>query len=272
MSNIDDSYKASILFSDVDGCLLGQRSACFATINAAMHRLEKSFLVVLVTGKTAHEVIHLNHQLKLPGPFIIENGHGILMKSDSSLNMTFSTSWPQAKNISLGDYSLFPLGKKFVDRSTLRLISPANSLLTEMADDYLASLTGISSLDAILAKRRFFTEPIFISNQSQDQVKNIKKQLANKKFFYSQSSRFLHVTQSFSSKGRAIGLLLKSPFFEKFDKTYAIGDSMNDFSMFAHCEKNYYIANKPYSHLPPRCEIIVEKELSGWLQVVSQLI
>ena len=255
----------NIIFSDVDGCLIGSKTTCFTTITEAIKRISESFLVILATGKTAHEIIRLNHYLQLPGPFIVENGHGLLFKSP------FLSIRPSSKWISLGDYSLFSLGEKKPDMLVLKSISPPNALLTEMDDDYLAFLTGISVYDAFLAKRRFFTEPIYIKELSQNALKIIKKQLINKKLYYSQSSCFLHVTKRASNKGRAIRFLLQSLFSDQRNKTYAIGDSWNDFSMFAQCEKNYYISNQPYDALPKRCKVILEKELAGWLTIVSEI-
>lgn len=258
--------KRSIIFSDVDGCLIGQSPTNFTQITEAIKRVPESFLVILTTGKTAHEVIQLNHYLSLPGPFIVEGGHGILFKYH------VPSIFPASKWISLGDYSLFSLSEAKPDLSEIKLISPDNALLTEMEDDYLASLTGMSPEDVYFAKQRFFTEPIFIKNMTENELKILKKKLAHKKFYYSQSSRFLHVSKSSSNKGRAIKFLLKSIFSNQVDKTYAIGDSLNDFSMFAACDNNYYIANRLDDYLPKRCEVIMEKELSGWLRIMSEII
>ena len=254
----------NIIFSDVDGCLISQGPTCFTKITDELKRVSESCLVILTTGKTAHEIIQLNHYLHLPGPFIVENGHGILFKAP--FPSILSSKW-----ISLGEYGLFTLGETKPDLSMLKSISPPNVLLTEMEDYYLASLTGMSVKDAYFAKQRFFTEPIFIKHMTQNALKILKKQLVNKKLYYSQTSRFLHVTKGFFNKGRAIRFLLQSFFFAQVNKTYAIGDSLNDFSMFAQCEKSYYISNQPYDCLPKCCEVIEEKGLSGWLRAVSEI-
>ena len=256
----------NIIFSDVDGCLIGKGLTCFNKITEAINRISESVLLILATGKTAHEIIHLNQYLQLPGPFIVENGQGLLFK------WPIPTLFHSFKWISLGDYALLSLGEKHQNLSVIKSISPPNALLTEMEDDYLAFLTGISVEEAYLAKQRFFTQPIFIKCLSENALKILKKQLRNKNFFYSQSSNFLHATQCFSSKGRAIGFLLQSLFLKEVNRTYAIGDSLNDFSMFARCEKSYYISNHPYDALPKQCEIVLEKELSGWLKIVSEII
>ena len=246
----------NIIFSDVDGCIIGQGVTAFNQINEAINRLSSSFLLILTTGKTAHEIIQLNHSLKLRGPFIIENGHGILFKNP----------------LSSTEYTLLPLGEIKPNKLILNTIAPSHSLLTEMDDDYLASLTGISVEDVYLAKQRYFTEPIFIKHLSESDLKKLKKQLIHRKLYYIQTSRFLHVTTQCLNKGRAIQYLLKV-FFSKQEKTtYAIGDSLNDFSMFARCDHNYYIENQQINNIPKQCNIIIEKELTGWLRSLSKIV
>ena len=162
----------NIIFSDVDGCLIGKGPTCFAKITEKIKRASESFLVILTTGKTAHEIIQLNHYLHLPGPFIVENGHGLLFKCP------FPSISPSYKWNPIGDYSLFSLGEIKPDLSVIKSISPPNApLLTEMEDDYIASLTGMSVEDAYFAKQRFFTEPIFIKHLSPNVLKIFKKQL-----------------------------------------------------------------------------------------------
>ena len=255
-----------IIFSDVDGCLIGRGPRSFPQISKEIKRVSQSFLIILTTGKTAHEIIRLNHYLDLPGPFIVENGHGILFK------YPFPSIPPASEWIPLGDYAIRSLSKIKPSLSLIKSIRPSHApLLTEMTDDNLASLTGLSNEEAYFAKQRFFSEPIFIKPLSIDELKNLKKQLLNKNLYYVQSSHFLHVTTSSSNKGQAIKFLLQSLFFGNVHKTYAIGDSLNDFSMFAQCEKNYYISNQPYDRLPKRCEVIIEKELLGWLRIMSEI-
>lgn len=257
--------KKSIIFSDIDGCLIGEKSTCLSKIAKEVQHVSKSFLIILTTGKTAHELIQLNHHLHLPGPFIIENGQGILFKNTPP-TLPYSRLCK-----ALGTYALLPLGEKKPDIEILKKITLPNTLLTEMDLQYLTTITGLSIENAVHAKKRFFTEPIFIQHLPQNELKTLKKQLLNKNLHYIQTSRFLHVTKTSINKGRAIKFLLRSLFHDQVNKTYAIGDSLNDFSMFAQCENNYYIVNQEHARRPKDCHMILEKEFSGWLSIVSQL-
>lgn len=257
-----------ILFSDIDGCIINEPRPHFNQINAELSRLvQTGFNIVLSTAKTAHEMIVLNQHLDLPGPFIIENGGGILF------NDSKACSFPDKDMIKIGPYALLKLGKEKPSPLFLTSFSPSDSLLTQMSEPQLLACSNLSAEGIPSAKMRFFTEPILIKNLSSDQIKQLKKQLRKNQFYFVQTKNWLHVCSAKNNhKGAAVQFYIASMHANEQCVTYAIGDSINDFSMLNGCDNSFYILNYPLKHRFMNWHFITEKGFLGWRTALHQIV
>lgn len=224
-----------ILFSDIDGCfILPHQTPDFHRLRAQfLHLQQLKVDIILNTSKTAHEVMALNQQLALPGPFIVENGGGLLYKSNHSFSMSGKE---QLVIRSFGEYQLLSLVAE-----ELRVPVHSN-LLTQMTAQYLHELIGLPLEEAALAKIRFFTAPIYIGEQTNEQKKALQHELQAHSFPFVATKNFFHVCCSpLQQKGQAIQTVLSLCYPNIACTTFAIGDSANDFSMFDVCTHAFYI-------------------------------
>lgn len=254
-----------ILFSDVDGCIINEMNPDFSRIQSVISQLNDAGIVlILATAKTAHEIISLNHHLNLPGPFIIENGGGILFRHP------LATIYPSHDVICIDDYYLLKSGNIKPDLALLKTLSPISSLLTQM--NRLPPDINLSAENEKLSKIRFFTEPIYIKNLSIFELMRLKNQLRKHNIFYDASDSFLQTyTSRNNNKGAALKFVLSTIYADIKFTTFAIGDSYNDFSMLNHCDHAYYILNKTLKSPPPQWHLMSEKGFSGWKKSIEAI-
>lgn len=255
-----------LIFSDVDGCLINGEHTDFVLINDYLQRVANhGFTLILASAKTASEIIKLNTQINLPGPFIIENGAGILFKDN-----------PQIANqeiVNLDNYYLLKLVSAKPDVQTLSAFCPKTSLLTQMSDQNLCSITGLSLENATLAKTRFFTEPIYIQNLTDAALRLLKSRLRKAKFYFIQTNKFLHVyLHKNIHKASAIRFLQHHYYQNKLCRCSAIGDSFNDYSMLNLCHQAYFITQIPAAEYPKRWHILPKINLTGWQMAIEMII
>ncbi|NCT56452.1 MAG: HAD hydrolase family protein [Legionella sp.] len=254
-----------ILFSDVDGCIINELNPNFSLIQSIINQLDDAGIVlILATAKTAHEIISLNHHLNLPGPFIIENGGGILFRHP------LATLYPSHDVICMDDYYLLKSGNIKPDLALLKTFSPISSILTQMIQ--LPHDINLSAENEKLSKIRFFTEPIYIKNLSKFELKRLKKQLHKHNIYYDSSDSFLQTyTSRNNNKGAALKFILSTIYADIKFTTFAIGDSFNDFSMLNRCDHAYYILNKTLKSPSPQWNLISEKGFSGWKKSIEAI-
>lgn len=257
------------IFSDIDGCIINNSEPDFALINETLQNaINNDFIIVLTTAKTTHELIRLNKILNLPGPFIIENGAGILFKNNSLENSG------AGEIIQIEDYKLLKLINHKPDINILKSICDKGSILTQMNNIEVTKITGLSDSNAILAKTRYFTEPIYIENLDKIKLKLLKSKLRKHKFYFIQTKRFLHVcTNKKNHKGYAIKFLIEKIYHYKNRETYAIGDSVNDFSMLNFCDTSFYITDDiNLRAYPDHWQIMAYTNFLGWQKAINIII
>lgn len=253
------------IFSDVDGCIINDGKPDFLVINTYLQRaINKGFDIVLTTAKTAREVISLNKALNLSGPFIVENGAGILFRSKQIKSRHI---------LQIGEYQLLKLVKIKPDINLLLSFCNAESLLTQMSNEKLCSITGLSLENAILAKARDFTEPVYIEKLTAGEVAFLKLSVQNAKLHFIQTNRFLHISTSENNhKGYAIRFLLEQFYPNQQFQTFAIGDSINDFSMFEVCNEAFFLTDKLDQAYPKEWQILSAINFLAWQTAIDKII
>lgn len=258
-----------IIFSDIDGCMINDAQPDFVTIHAELERLKRVNIdIILTTAKTAHEIIALNQSLVLPGPFIVENGGGLLLMSGHR------GLFPEKLCIEIDQYTLVKWGDTKPNILKLQQLFPEMLFLTQMDRYQFADYCDLSLDAAMRAQQRYFTEPLYIKNLLPDALKNLKKQLRHHHFSYMQSNRFLHIQCSKNiHKGAAVKRVIATMYPHKATITFAIGDSFNDFSMLNCCDHAFILDKK----MPPRLaysswHTVAEKGFLGWKNALQSII
>lgn len=259
-----------ILFSDIDGCIVIQNQPInqhgFQT--AVAHLSSHEFDLILSSAKTAHEIILLNQKLNLAGPFIVENGAGLLFKKQPPKTFLLSN-----EIFITSDYYLIPLEQESINIQFLDKYHLQERLITQMSIKSISNKLNLSSEESECAKKRFFSEALYIKDLHPEKIKEIKKIIQEQGYPILQTHSFLHIQSSIHHhKGAAIHYLLQTLYGDKKTQTYAIGDSFNDFSMLNTCNHAYFILNEYIPNIPPSWRIIKEKNFQGWQKAIEHIL
>ena len=214
-----------IIFTDLDGTLLNHHDYTFFEANPALARIKQNRIpLIIVTSKTRREVEPIRNAIGKDDPFIVENGGGI-----------FSPAGYRGFDIknsrAIYGYRLLQLGLPYVRiRQFFVKVSFAFGAkgFGDMTASEIASLTGLSEDQAMVAKDRDFTEP-FIMDATQDLVA-LSGLAAKEGMRITTGGRFFHLMGKDQDKGRAVVMvrdLFQQPHEEKIF-TVGLGDSEND--------------------------------------------
>lgn len=222
-----------VIFSDLDGSLLDAETYSYGRADAALRKVfESSAQLVLVSSKTRAEMEPLRIKLRLPTPFIVENG-GAVFIPDAYF------PFPVEGSVSCGPYRVIEIGTPYAGlRAALKEIDVDLSCrlqgFGDMTLDEIARYTGLSPDDAARAKQREFDEPFLVTGKDitlqQLQAKAVSKGLTCTK-----GGRFFHLMGS-NDKGQATVRLIE--LYRRLAQsrghemlTIGIGDSLNDLPM-----------------------------------------
>ena len=232
----------------------------FNQINKLIQQLHQAdFKLILATAKTAHELIALNAQLNLPGPFIVENGGGILFRQEHGVAI------PKHATINIGSYRLLKRCGSKPDITQLQALCDPALLVTYMSDITFARITGLSLIQAALAKIRYFTELIYIKELAPSQLKSLKNALRHANIYFTQTTRFLHTcTTKYHHKGAAVNYIMSTMYNGISCQTFAIGNDVNDYSMLKTCDHAFYISPHPSKQ--------VEKYYLNWPLAIEAIL
>lgn len=232
----------------------------FNQINKLIQQLHQAdFQLILATAKTAHELIALNEQLNLPGPFIVENGGGILFRQDNGGALS------EQATITIGSYRLLTRCGSKPDLTQFEALCDPALLATSMSDTSFAQITGLSLTQAALAKIRYFSELIYIKELAPLQLKSLKKALHHANIHFIQTTRFLHTcTTKYHHKGAAVKFIMSTIYNGISCQTFAIGNDVNDYSMLKTCDHAFYIS--------PHLSKQVEKYYLNWPLAIEAIL
>ncbi len=213
-----------IIFTDLDGTLLnGETYAYQAALPTLAKLAERGIPVVPVTSKTRQEVVQLRQQLRLGGPFIVENGSAIYLPLDQ-------TRLPLPPGEDVDGYRVVPLGCNYVTaRAGLKAIAQDLSRplkgFGDWSIDQVVQLTGLSPEAAKQAKAREFSEPFMTpKNVPVDQLRETVEAMG---FRVVRGDRFSHLIGAEADKGRAVAQLVGLYGGDNL-VTLGLGNSPND--------------------------------------------
>ncbi|HSQ49041.1 MAG TPA: mannosyl-3-phosphoglycerate phosphatase, partial [Candidatus Deferrimicrobiaceae bacterium] len=226
-----------VVFADLDGTILDEHYN-FSHTQPIIHQLlTLDASIVLASSKTRSEVEFYRRQLGIKDPFIVENGSAIFIpKRYFKTAFTYTKQHRQYHVIELGmPYSEIRVKIKSIKKETgASIIGFGDMTLQEVAKD-----TGLPVEQAQLAKAREYDEPFRIIGGSENEVIDA---IEHEGLCYTKGGRYFHVLGN-TDKGKAT-VALKQLYQLEFQRavTIGIGDSPNDFSMFAQVDKSFIIA------------------------------
>jgi mannosyl-3-phosphoglycerate phosphatase len=217
-----------LIFTDLDGTLLDHHSYSFKGAEEALQILRQhSIPLILNSSKTKAELQVLQEKLGLNEPFIAENGGGIYLPADFAGLDTNTLE-------SLDGYWGMQFGKSYTYlRRIFAKLRDKYKIkgFGDMTAEDIMKITGLSLEEAILARKRNFTEPFQFFSESRPQ------ELQNEVFDYglrvTRGGRFYHLMSAEQDKGRAVEKTVHLFQAQNLEKliTVGLGDAENDYSM-----------------------------------------
>jgi len=227
-----------VVFTDMDGTLLDHDTFSIRLAMSALDLLiRRGFPVVLVSSKTAAEIRRWMKILFLKGPFIFENGCGIVIPERYFSNI------PAGAVESGGEWKI-PLGIG-IEEVRKKLKNVANEAgvvykgFGEMSEEEISMYSGLGGEELKSCREREFDEP-FILERSGD-VEKMRPPALKRGLVLTRGGRFNHAAGG-CDKGRAIQILVDL-YRERYPDalTIAVGDSQNDLTMFRAVDKGYLV-------------------------------
>jgi mannosyl-3-phosphoglycerate phosphatase len=218
-----------IIFTDLDGTLLDE-SYSFDPAKPALKEIKRRKIpLILSTSKTRLETIRYWKSLSIREPFIIEGGCAIVIPDGYFDNLSYKVRYLEGGLLLLAlteEYqellqSMHHLKEKFPKIRGFNDMSPAE----------ISQETGLPLREAILAKKREFSEPFKLLNEKKDHFTKLSRIVKKMGLSLKKGGKFYHL-QGKSDKGKAAKILLE--LFKKKNTTLlsiALGDSMSDLSL-----------------------------------------
>lgn len=218
-----------VIFTDLDGTLLDRKTYDFEPAKPALDLIRmKGIRLILASSKTREEIELYRAKLENIHPFISENGGAVFVPKGYF-------SFPFHYDRELDKYLVLELGVFYpVILEVLKSVKKETGIpikgFSDMTEEELISLTGLSVEEARYAKRRGYDEA-FIIEGGEKEVERVKKKIEEKGMNYVWGGRFHHILGK-NDKGKAVQILKELCENELFSiSTIGIGDSLNDLPM-----------------------------------------
>ena len=233
-----------LIFSDIDGSILGHNDYKLDKISSFLALIIKSFHLIFSSSKTYYELKNFVNKNKIDSPFVVENGSAIFFPKNSFKHLNFNNDFK-----SNDDYFFIDLGttiaeiKKFINLNDAKNFILKCQFLHQMKIKEIMSYTGLDYENSKKARQRQYSLP-FLWLGSNSQLESFKKFVIkfNLKIIF--GGKFFHLSGK-SDKGQAL-LYLKNFYSKILDKellTVALGDSENDVQMLLKADFSGIIKN-----------------------------
>jgi mannosyl-3-phosphoglycerate phosphatase len=221
----------TLVFTDLDGTLLDQRSYSWTEASQALELLRKQNVpLIFCTSKTRAEVKAIRRAIGNTHPFIVENGGAIVIPAGYFPDVApFGT---KAKAFTM-----------IVGRPYQELIRELRKLALDtgiavrgfhqMSDQEVARETGLTLREAHMARQRETGEPFAFQDATSAEIRSFCRKAQARGYSVLRGGRFWHFSGG-CDKGLALSVLIG--FFRTAWQTrivtVALGDSGNDLPMF----------------------------------------
>lgn len=214
-----------VVFSDLDGCLLDERTYRWDAARPALEALgSRGVPLLLCSSKTRAEMEALAGGLGLAWPFIVENGGALVIPNGRAAGAAVAGT-RAARVVVLGTPAslLMKAMGEIAAETGARLRAFEDLPASEIED-----LTGLAGASIELARRREFDAPFLVEPDALDSVARAAEARGLR---VTRGGRFFHLTGP-TDKGRAVLELLRLyPANGSARVTVALGDSPNDLAM-----------------------------------------
>ncbi|HEY9764158.1 MAG TPA: HAD-IIB family hydrolase [Trichocoleus sp.] len=267
-----------LVFTDLDGTLLGSEDYTYAAAVPLLERLVKEGIpVVPVTSKTRQEVETLRQQVGLRDPFIVENGSAIYIPRSQAQSQSPQFQLPDGEDD--GDYRVLQLGCSYVvARAGLKAIAQELGRPLKGFGDWsveqIEQMTGLSHQDAHQAKAREFSEPFMTPKNVE--TATLVATVEDFGFRVVVGDRFSHLIGGEAGKGTAVHRLTELykatlPAGSAVT-TVGLGNSPNDLDMLENVDIPIVLPGPkgPHPQLANRgWQIAPSPAPEGWVQAVE---
>jgi mannosyl-3-phosphoglycerate phosphatase len=267
-----------VVFTDLDGCLLDEETHRFDGARGALLALRRAGVpLVLCTSKTRAEVAPLQRRLGHLGPYVFENGSGIVIPLGRQ-------GWGAPLVVPRrGGPLLVPLGiayRKLV--GALAEIAAETDLRLRGFSDWsvpeIGARTGLPIEDARRARAREFDEPFVIEGAGANRLeveRRLTEAAEGRGLRVTHGGRFYHLTGR-ADKGRAVRQLLALRAGGAV--SIALGDAANDLTMLEAVDEPVILprgdgtVNEVLAYRLPRARRATRAGPPGWNDAVLALL
>ncbi len=231
-----------MIFTDLDGTLLDRNTYTFEPALPALHLIkQRGVPLILSSSKTRAEIEVYREKLDNDHPFIAENGGGVFIP-------TGYFSFPHSYDRELEGYFVVGLGSFHpqiieVLESVKKETGVPIKGFSDLTEEEICSLSGLSLKEAGLAKRREYDEP-FLVDGGEKEFEIVKRKIEEKGMNYTWGGRFHHVFGK-NDKGKAVAIL-KELYETQFLSIFSvgIGDSLSDLPMLLSVDYPIFLNEK----------------------------
>ena len=231
-----------IIFTDLDGTLLDRETYTFEPALPSLRILqEKGIPLILSSSKTRAEIELLREKLENDHPFISENGGAVFVPKGY---LSFSFPYDRV----LGEYFVLELGTFYpIILEILDSIKKETGIpikgFSDLTEEELSSISGLSLGEAEFAKKREYDEPFMIEGGERE-IETVRRKIEGKGMNYVWGGKFHHILGK-NDKGKAVEILkelYENEFFSIW--TVGIGDSLNDIPMLLAVDHPIFLKEK----------------------------
>jgi mannosyl-3-phosphoglycerate phosphatase len=242
-----------IIFTDLDGTLLDRNTYSFEPAKPALALIkQRGIPLILCSSKTRAEMELYRKRLKNNHPFISENGGAVFIPRDY-FSFLFACDRESSEYFVLELGTFYPVIIGILGSIKRETGIPIKGF-SDLTEEELTSICGLSLTEAGFAKKREYDEP-FIIEGGEAEVEIVKKAIEEKGMEYVWGGRFHHIMGR-NDKGKAV-TVLKELYENEFDSisTVGIGDSSNDLPMLLAVDHPIFLKGEG-SHLPETLSLI----------------
>lgn len=259
-----------LIFSDLDGTLLGHDNYSFAPSKGVLARIAAHKIpLILNSSKTLPEILDIRIALQNHDPFVVENGAAIYIPSG-----LFSYCPTPLSQIRLGP------NYEAILATLQKLKANYHFPFTGFSDlslEAISKLTGLTLTKAAMAKQRTGSEPLLWQGSNTELV-HFEQTLAENGLKLLKGGRFFHAQGQNTDKAKAMHQLIKLYHRNHgIDFTsIALGDSQNDRAMLEQANLAAVIRKKSGTSLAvnkPDVEVIYTQHQApeGWREAMEAI-
>jgi mannosyl-3-phosphoglycerate phosphatase len=235
-----------ILFTDLDGTLLDEKSYSSSLSLPAIRRLQSwGITIVFCSSKTRAEQKVLQKELSIRDPFIVENGSAIILPSRINHTKDTVTGESEATQVTVLGIPIKEIRKtlgQVVSKTGINYQS-----FSDLSNEQVAQSTGLDLESAKRAKNREYSETI-VTKFSTSELEIFIHECELSGLKCTMGGRYLSVIGQGADKGKAVQALTSHYRSGHEDiLTVGIGDSPNDVPMLEAVDFPYLV-QRPDGH------------------------